>query len=143
MIRRLLICTKANDAIDALDGIWRRLRRRDDDDIDDDATVIILSNGALAISDAVYDRYGRGENGARRLGRTAGTYNTAAAAAAAGGGGGLDNDPTSRRRRRRRLMQRAGDTPSSSLPDRPRRPPRNRALFLAHNSYYLPCHPKR
>jgi 2-dehydropantoate 2-reductase len=85
-ITRLLLCTKANDAIDAVCGIRNRLsrmgsRRRsfDDDDgdgsasasssmssssyahddDDDDAStcaVIVLSNGALAIRDGLYER---------------------------------------------------------------------------------------
>ncbi|KAL3810013.1 hypothetical protein ACHAXA_006128 [Cyclostephanos tholiformis] len=72
-IRCLLLCTKANDAIEALRGVWGRLlpssstssssssSNRDDiaanDEKDDVARVIILSNGALSIRDAIYDRF--------------------------------------------------------------------------------------
>lgn len=45
-IKCLLICTKANDAMFALDSVWDRLDR-------DAANLIILSNGALAIRDSI------------------------------------------------------------------------------------------
>ena len=75
-IRRLLLCTKANDAIDALEGVWERLvvtssssssssthssssltteEKKNNRDV---GKVIILSNGALAIRDAIYERFG-------------------------------------------------------------------------------------
>lgn len=78
-IRCLLLCTKANDAINALEGVWERLvtssssssssthssslltikkkkkKRYTNDNV---SKVIILSNGALAIRDAIYKRFG-------------------------------------------------------------------------------------
>lgn len=72
-IRCLLLCTKATDAIDALGGVWERLLTKSSSSasseasseavrgtIRDPARVIILSNGALAIRDAMYDRFGGG-----------------------------------------------------------------------------------
>jgi ketopantoate reductase len=73
-IKCLLLCTKANDAIEAVSGVWDRLSTKGSRSCDDgdgststlsssthDATgkVIVLSNGALAIRDAMYDRFGR------------------------------------------------------------------------------------
>ena len=79
-IRRLLLCTKANDAIDALEGVWERLvatsssssssssssthssssltTEKKEKNNRDVGKVIILSNGALAIRDAIYKRFG-------------------------------------------------------------------------------------
>jgi len=78
-IRCLLLCTKANDAIDALDGVWNRLLTKSSTSasseaegeavrgtIRDPARVIILSNGALAIRDAMYDRFGGGDGAGGR-----------------------------------------------------------------------------
>jgi ketopantoate reductase len=85
-IRCLLLCTKANDAINALEGVWERLvvtssssssssssthsssssslttekkKKNNDNDV---SKVIILSNGALAIRDAIYKRFGCDNN---------------------------------------------------------------------------------
>lgn len=55
-INSVLLCTKANDAISALDSIWNRLLPASPPSTP--AKVIILSNGALAIRDAIYDHFG-------------------------------------------------------------------------------------
>jgi hypothetical protein len=81
-IRCLLLCTKANDAIPALEGVWERLvtssssvsssthsssssssslssiEKEKNNNNNNVSTVIILSNGALAIRDAIYKRFG-------------------------------------------------------------------------------------
>lgn len=52
-IRTLLLCTKANDACTALASIWHRL----DVSSERQTRIIILSNGALAIKDAILQRF--------------------------------------------------------------------------------------
>ncbi|KAL7534545.1 hypothetical protein ACHAWF_007249 [Thalassiosira exigua] len=56
-IRRLLLCTKANDAVPALRGGWERLASNPGEPV---ARVIVLSNGALAVRDAIQEDFGLG-----------------------------------------------------------------------------------
>lgn len=60
-IKCLLLCTKANDAIPALNSVWDRLISSPISS--SPAQVIVLSNGALAIRDAIYKHFG--SHGAR------------------------------------------------------------------------------
>ena len=53
-IQCILLCTKANDAVSALDSIWHRLQISSPTP----TKVIILSNGALAIRRAIYEHFG-------------------------------------------------------------------------------------
>ena len=54
-IQSLLLCTKANDAIPALESVWDRLTSSPSPS--PPATVIVLSNGAFAIRDDIYKRW--------------------------------------------------------------------------------------
>ncbi len=60
-IHCLVLATKANDAVSALESIWdTRLRSSQSSSSSSSPTkIIILSNGALAIRDAIYTRFGR------------------------------------------------------------------------------------
>ncbi|KAL7470509.1 hypothetical protein ACHAXS_010760 [Conticribra weissflogii] len=61
-IKSLLLCTKANDAMTALLSVWERLSPSpcvEKDLHQKFSTIIILSNGALAIRDAIYEKFGR------------------------------------------------------------------------------------
>ena len=49
LIKYVLLCTKANDAVTAIQSIWHRLNK---------SKIIILSNGALAIRDGIYKHFG-------------------------------------------------------------------------------------
>jgi len=48
-INCVLLCTKANDAVAAIESIWHRLNK---------SKIIILSNGALAVRDGIYKHFG-------------------------------------------------------------------------------------
>ena len=64
-IHTLVLATKANDAISALESIWdTRIMKSSSSS---PTKIIILSNGALAIRDAIYKRFGGGGGG--RYGR--------------------------------------------------------------------------
>ena len=54
-IKTLLLCTKATDSIHALESVWDRLILPSSSP----SKVIILSNGALAIRDAIHKHFGR------------------------------------------------------------------------------------
>ena len=49
-INCILLCTKATDAVAAIESIWHRLNQS--------SKIIILSNGALAIRDGIYKHFG-------------------------------------------------------------------------------------
>jgi 2-dehydropantoate 2-reductase len=53
-IKRVLLCTKANDAVAAIESIWHRLNQSPSG-----SKIIILSNGALAIRDGIYKHFGK------------------------------------------------------------------------------------
>jgi len=63
-IQCILLCTKANDAISALDSVWDRLLSCSS--TTSPAQVIILSNGALAIRDAIYKHFGHSDQPEKR-----------------------------------------------------------------------------
>ncbi|KAL7541723.1 hypothetical protein ACHAXR_011149 [Thalassiosira sp. AJA248-18] len=56
-IKCLLLCTKANDAIPALNSVWDRLILSSPPLSSSPTKVIIMSNGALAIRDAIYKHF--------------------------------------------------------------------------------------
>jgi len=53
-INCVLLCTKANDAVAAIESIWHRLNQSPSG-----SKIIILSNGALAIRDCIYKHFGK------------------------------------------------------------------------------------
>jgi len=61
-IHCLVLATKANDAIAALESVWDTRLRSTQSSLSPSPSptkIIILSNGALAIRDAIYNRFGR------------------------------------------------------------------------------------
>ena len=67
----LLLYTKVNDAIPALESVWDRLLHTrgtaraspEEDPLEPPARVIVLSNGALVIQDAICECFGRDREG--------------------------------------------------------------------------------
>ena len=55
-INCILLCTKATDAVAAIESIWHRLHHTSG------SKIIILSNGALAIRDGIYKHFGNNQH---------------------------------------------------------------------------------
>ena len=76
-IKCILLCTKATEAVAALDSIWHRIQTVDTSS--SPVKVIILSNGALGVRNAIYNHFGKKQDGRMQiiLGTTThGAYNS-------------------------------------------------------------------